>query len=475
LSKRPSTKHADEIPRNALKSGFFPVSEFFATLNIALPLGASYAGERLIGITDTIILGRLSPEALSASGLALSVYNIILLAGIGMLFPMIVLAAHARGANRLRTVPLLIRQGLWICGILAASGGAILWHVTPLLILTGQDPGIAGLAGDYMRFYLWTLFPALTTFGFTMAFAAMGRARTAATIVWLEVVINAILDYLLVFGKFGFPALGMAGAGLAGIIAYGTGHMLFFGLLAFHRFFRNTTKYLHAWRPRWHILRRFLYLGTPKSFDLLMRTGLYSGFSLLSGWVGIQALVMYTMVFETVQVINQLVGAVGSAGAAHTGMAYAGKNHTAIRNALGGTILILLMFLAPVIMVFLVFPEWVVMLFLGFGSPEAEALMPFISPVMVCAAFFVLAEGLRAVMVQALNGMSDMKVPALISVFVYWSIAFPLGILLGFVAGFDVLGFWMGLTFGMTIIAIANMVRFQRLVSPRRAGKHSNV
>nr|VFJ88630.1 MAG: hypothetical protein BECKH772A_GA0070896_1001021 [Candidatus Kentron sp. H]VFJ90741.1 MAG: hypothetical protein BECKH772B_GA0070898_1001121 [Candidatus Kentron sp. H]VFJ96880.1 MAG: hypothetical protein BECKH772C_GA0070978_1000921 [Candidatus Kentron sp. H] len=188
-----------------------------------------------------------------------------------------------------------------------------------------------------MDFHLWTLFPAWSTFLFSLAFAAMGRAGTAALIVWLEVALNAVLDYGLIFGKLGLPAMGMEGAGLAGVIAYGAGHMAFFLDLAFHRFFRSAKKYRHAWRTRWHILRRFFHIGVPKGLELLSRTGLYSVFSLFSGWMGVQALAIHTMVVETVVVANQLGSAAGNAAAARVGMAYTGKNYVAIRHAFYGT------------------------------------------------------------------------------------------------------------------------------------------
>nr|VFK41989.1 MAG: multidrug resistance protein, MATE family [Candidatus Kentron sp. TC] len=414
-----STTGVDRIPRGAFGFGVFSISEFSATFSVALPLAVGFVGERLIGTTDSIMLGRIGPEALSASGLALSIYNLIMISGLGMIFPMLVLAAQARGGNRFRTVPLIIRQGLWVCGILVAPGSAILWCVTPILILTGQEPHIARMAGDYMDFYLWTLFPALSTFGFSLAFTAMGRAGIVALIVCMEVAINAVLDYALVLGRFGFPAMGMEGAGLASIAAYGVGHMIFFILLAFHRFFRSTAKYLHAWWPRWHILKRFFHLGAPKAIEVLMRTGLYSGFSLLSGWIGVQALVMYTIVFEAVMAIVAMTVAVASTGAARTGMAYAGGDHAAIHRALNASILTLFVLLAPMMALFLFFPEWIVMLFLGFGSSEARALTSLVSPVLISAAFFLLAEGMRVVISQALNSLSDMKTPSLIAVLMY--------------------------------------------------------
>nr|VFJ56053.1 MAG: multidrug resistance protein, MATE family [Candidatus Kentron sp. FW] len=456
--------HTDQADRNSLRFKFFSASEFSATFSIALPFAIGYMGEKLISITDSIMLGRLGPEALSASGLALSIYNLIMVGGFGMLFPMIVLAAHARGSNRFQTIPLIIRQGLWVCGALTVIGSVILWHVTPILILAGQDPGIAHMAGDYMRFYLWTLFPVFTTFMFFLAFAAMGRAGTAALIVWSEVALNAIFDYVLVFGRFGFPALGMEGAGLASIIAYGAGHMAFFILLAFHRFYRRTALFRHAWWPRWHLLKRFFHLGVPKSFEVLMRTGLYSSFSLLSGWMGTQALVIYTIVFETAMVIFYMAAAIANAGATRIGMAYAGKDHESVWHALSSTMLIMAMFLTLPVLVFVIFPEWVAILFLGFGSSAAKTLTPFLSPVLVWTALFLIAEGLRVVMVQTLNGLSDMKIPAIIGAFLYWAVAFPLGALLGFTAGFHVLGFWIGLTLGVAAIAVTYMVRFRRLM-----------
>nr|VFK55160.1 MAG: multidrug resistance protein, MATE family [Candidatus Kentron sp. TUN]VFK61241.1 MAG: multidrug resistance protein, MATE family [Candidatus Kentron sp. TUN] len=459
-----STKSTGKIPRNASKFSFLSVSEFSAILGTAFPLAIGYVGERLIGVTDSIMLGRLGPEALSASGLALSVYNLFVLAGAGMLFSIMILASHARGSNRFRTVPLLIRQGLWVCGILTVMSAIPLWYVTPILTLTGQDPGIARMAGDYMHVYLWSLFPVFSTFLFSQAFAAMDRARTVAVIVWLEVALNAILDYVLISGKFGFPALGMEGAGLATVIAYGVGHLAFFVLLTFHRFFRNTAKYRHAWRPRWHVLNRFFHLGAPRSLETLLRNGLYSVFSLLAGWIGIQALVIYTIVSETALVIKFLTGSAANAGAMRAGRAYAGKDPEAIRHALGSAMLVLLLFLAPMVIVFLVFPEWVVMAFLGIGSPETKALVPLATPILAWGAFFMLAEGVRLILTQVLSSFADVMVPALIGIAVSWGLAFPLGALLAFAAGFGVLGLWVGLTVGMVVICIAYAARFRRQV-----------
>ena len=219
-------------------SKFPTASDLRATLNTVVPLSIGYVGWMLIGLTDSIMLGHLSPEALSAAGLALSIYNVIAMLGWGLLFPMIVFVSRICGAecSRLGAASKVIWQGLWISGVLCNLASLILWNITPILILIGQDPTLARMAGQYMDYHLWTLFFVLTTLAFTMAFTAMGRAWSVALIIWLEVGLNIFLNYALIFGNLGFPAMGLVGAGLASIIVYGIGFMAFFGTLTFQLF-----------------------------------------------------------------------------------------------------------------------------------------------------------------------------------------------------------------------------------------------
>jgi len=131
-------------------SKFPTASNHHATLTTTLTLGIGYVGGMLIGITDSTMLGRLSTDALSASGLALSICNIILMAGWGMLFPVMVFVSRICGTecSRSRKALRIIRQSLWVCGILFVPAGLILWNMTNILMLTGQDPSLAQMAGQ---------------------------------------------------------------------------------------------------------------------------------------------------------------------------------------------------------------------------------------------------------------------------------------------------------------------------------------
>jgi len=329
--------------KRALKSGFPSRSVLRDILKISLPLSLGLMGEMLIGITDSIMIGRLGSDALGAMGLASSIYEIIVLIGLGMLFPVMILISQACGIGRSRTAPKIIRQALWIAGILSIPGCTILWNLEKILLATGQIPHLAGMAGDYMDYFLWTIFPALTFTVFIFAFTAMGRAGIIALIMWFMAGLNAILNYLLIFGNFGFPEMGIAGAGLASVIVYGTAHMIFFIFFAFHRFFRSVTAFRRAWRPDWTILGQILRLGWPKGLEFMMKSGLYSVLVLLAGWLGVRAIAAHTIAYQVFITISIVVSAaVADAITTRIGITGGRKDYAGMWSILNSGLLVLL-------------------------------------------------------------------------------------------------------------------------------------
>nr|VFK60330.1 MAG: multidrug resistance protein, MATE family [Candidatus Kentron sp. UNK]VFK69210.1 MAG: multidrug resistance protein, MATE family [Candidatus Kentron sp. UNK] len=438
-------------------------SELRDILKLALPLAFGQLGIITIGAIDNLMLGRLGADALGAAGLALSIYDIIETAGIGILFPTVVLASQAHGAGRLRTVPGIIRQGLWIAGILSVPACAILWNLEALLLVTGQVPELARMAGDYMDYFLWTIFPALAYSVFMLAFTVMGQAGAVAIIIWLAVGLNAVLNYALIFGNFGFPAMGMAGAGLTSVIVYASIHTAIFTLLAFHRFFKSGTTFRRAWQPKWPILEQFLRLGWPKGLELLMVSGLFSVTSLLVGRFGIQAIAAHTIAFQVFLVVTLGSRAVAGAVTARMGKASGRKDHTGAWRVLNSGLLLFFLFILPSMVLLKLFSPWVVMLFVGSGL-QAQILLPIAAPVVVLSAFFLFVNGLRQVITHASSGLADMRIPALIATLAYWGIAFPVGVVFGFVMDGGVLGVWWGLIIGMSVAAVAQLARFRWVV-----------
>ena len=436
-------------------------SELGAILKTSLPLAFGYLGQVAIGLTDSLMLGRLSLEALGAVGIASSVYAIILTIGMGLLFPVMVLVSQARGAGRSRIVPVIIRQGLWIAGILSIPGCVILWNLEEILLATGQVPELARMAGHYMDYFLWTVLPALVSNVFVYAFIAMGWTGTIVVISWFGVGVNVVLDYALIFGKLGAPAMGIAGAALASIIVYIACFALLFALLFFRLPLEGGMVFHRIWKPNRMMLARLARLGWPKTLELLMKNGLYSVTALLAGWFGTQAVAAHTIASQITSLLGVVVSmALANAVTTRIGITKGRKNRAAMWRVVNSGLLLFFFLMLPLVVVFGVFPQWAVMLFVGIG-PRAQALLPVATPLITVVAFFVLADGLRMIAGQALNGLSDMRAPALIAVVFYWGIGLPSGVMLGFAMGLGVLGLWYGLTVGMAITAAAYLGRFR--------------
>nr|VFJ70154.1 MAG: multidrug resistance protein, MATE family [Candidatus Kentron sp. FW] len=449
------------------ESGFPTTSELGDLLKFSLQFAFGQLAVIAVGITDSLMLGRLGPDALGAAGLALSVYSILDTIGAGILFPMVILASRARGAGRLRTVPRLTRQGLWMAGILSVPACIILWNLETILLMTGQVPALARMAGDFMDYFLWTVFPAFAFCVFMITFTVLDRLGTIVVIVWLAVGLNAILNYILIFGNFGFPAMGIAGAGLASVVVYSAVYVSIFISLTFHPLFKSMMMFRRAWRPRWAILRQFPRLGWPRSLQVLMVNGLFSVISLLVGQLGVQAIAAHTIAFQINTVIGIGAIAISRAVTTRIGIVSARGDRAGIWRLTNGGLLLFCLFMLPPMVALDIFSPWTVMLFVGTG-PKAQTLLPIATPIVALATVFVFTNGLRTIINYALNGLADMKIPALIAVVSYWGIALPVGVVLGFVMGLGVTGLWWGLIIGMGVACVAYLTRFRWVVRNAR-------
>nr|VFK63944.1 MAG: MatE protein [Candidatus Kentron sp. TUN] len=181
------------------------------------------------------------------------------------------------------------------------------------------------------------------------------------------------------------------------------------------------------------------------------------------GLLGVQAIAAHTIAFEISIVVLLVAWAVANAVATRIGTISVQEGCAGVWRVLNSSLLIFFLFMLPPMVVLKLFSPWAVMLFVGAGL-KAQTLLPTAAPVVVLAAFFVFVNGLRLVLNHALNGLADMKVPALIAAVSYWGIALPVGITLGFMLELGVLGMWWGLITGMSVATVAYFMRFWWLV-----------
>nr|VFK62333.1 MAG: MatE protein [Candidatus Kentron sp. UNK]VFK70427.1 MAG: MatE protein [Candidatus Kentron sp. UNK] len=246
-------------------------------------------------------------------------------------------------------------------------------------------------------------------------------------------------------------------------------------VLSFHRFYRSGARFRHAWRPRWRIIRRIFYLGWPKGLEQMLQSGLFATIALLIGWrLGVEAIASHIIALQVYSVTYMVIPwTIASAVTTRVGIASGADDYTQMWRILNAGLLVFFFFLLPLAALLKIFSPWVVMLFLG-SDLKAQTLLPIASPLLVIVAFFILANGLRTIAGQALNGLSDMRMPALMMGLGYWGIGFPAALVFGLGMDFGILGFWWELTVGMAAIRILYLARFRWLVERLSAAAPGN-
>ena len=243
-------------------------------LLLSIPLVGSHLAHALIGLTDTVMLGWYSIETLAAGALANSFFFTLFVVGSGFSHAVMPMVASAASADNTTQVRRVTRMGLWLSVIAGGVLMPIMWWSAPILRLLGQSPEIADLAQVYLRIAGWGMFPALLVMVLKSYLAALERAQV---IFWVTVfggIGNAAGNWLLIFGNWGFPELGIAGAGIATLLNH---CLMLLGLVVFiRRKLPQHVLFQRLWRSDWEAFRAVNKLGWPIGLTHLAESGLFT-------------------------------------------------------------------------------------------------------------------------------------------------------------------------------------------------------
>lgn len=437
-----------------------------ATLKLGGPLVGSQIGLTLINTTDTVMLGWYSIEALAAAVLATPMFFTVMIFGSGFSQAVMPIAAQAEGRGDTRGVRRAVRMGLWVAIAYSALVMALLWFTEDILLALGQDPGVAALAGDYMRIAQWAMLPTLVAQGLRAFLSAVEKPRV---IFWSTVagaILNAGLNWALIFGNWGAPEMGVRGAAIASL---GTTVLTLAVLVAYVRFDRKASEYevfARFWRPDWPDLREVLRLGLPISIMILAEVGMFVVSSILMGWIGVAALAAHGIAMQITSIAFMVPLGMSQAATVRVGRAHGRGDAMALNRAAGSALAICLVFASMSGVLFWVLPEFLISLFLDNAEPQAPRVIAYAVPLLMVAAAFQLLDSAQAVGAGLLRGLKDTRVPMLLAIASYWGVGFPMAYGLAFVADLGGVGVWSGLAAGLGLAAVSLNGRFM-LLRPR--------
>jgi len=441
------------FPRSAI------VSEMRATVAIAGPLAAANLAQMAMGFTNTVMVGSLGSAALAAAGLGASLYFTIVVMCQGVLTAVAPLAAHAIGAGDNRRAGRIAGEGLALAALLAAPVIAALMLVDRLLAVLGYNLVLAAEIGRFLGAIAWAA-PGFLGFAVLRSFlVAASRSRAVMVVLILCIPMNAGLNWILIFGHLGAPALGIAGSGCATAII----QWLMFASLALYAAlvptlarFRVISALLSR---RWDEMGRILGLGLPIGGILGLEIGVFVTTGILMGLLGADALGAHQLVMNCVGLIFMVPLGIAQAATVRVAVALGSGAPAAARRAGFVALALGVAYMAMMAVVLWVAPRLIAGIYVDIDAPANRDLVALALRLLVIAALFQIFDGMQAIAAGALRGYRDTTVPLVLAAVGYWGVGFAGGWLLAFPAGYGPIGLWWGLAAGLGAVALMLTVR----------------
>jgi MATE family multidrug resistance protein len=436
--------------------------EFRATIALATPLALANLLQMLTYAVDVIFIARLGEDPLAASTLAISLFGLVLWALTsltGAVAPLIAESIGAR-ARTPRPVRRATRMALWLAVITGAGGMAVCMLLVPLMRVSQQEEQLIPLASEYNSIIVFSLIPMLLAGVLRNFVSALGRPIFATLITALGIVVNSIANYAFIFGNFGAPELGLAGAAIATNItalvilaAYVVAIVANPAMARYRIFYR-------MWRPDWVRMRRIIALGTPIAFTVMAEAGIFGAAPFLMGVFGPAQVAGHALALQLAALAFQVPFGVGQAVTIRVGYAYGAQDRVGITRAGWSALAISVGFMSMTAAAMVLFPEALLSIYVDTGAQRNAAVVAFALQFLVFAAAFQLVDGIQAVAAGALRGLQDTRIPMWIAIFSYWVPGIGAAIGFGFLAGLEGVGIWMGLSTGLACAAVLLLWRW---------------
>ncbi len=439
-----------------------------AHLTLGLPLIGSHVAQMAIGMTDTIMLGWYDVEALAALVLANTFYIVVFLFGSGFAFavmPLVSSAAEQDDETRIRRVT---RMGLWVSAGFALAVLPVLWFSAPLMKAMGQEPVLAEGAQTYLRIMGWGIIPALAVMVLKSYLSALERARVQLIVVIAAAVANVGVNYLLIFGNFGAPELGIRGAAIASLAV----QLISVAALALYavRIFPDHALFQRIWRPDWEALREVAAMGAQVGLTVLAEAGLFSFSAILVGLLGTVPLAAHGIALQIASISFMVPLGLSNAATVRAGRAYGRGDLPTLREGALAALSLGVGWAVLASVLFLSLPTLLIGVFIDPAEPLRDEILAVGRGLLFMAALFQLADATQVITVSLLRGMHDTRVPMLIAAASYWLIGAPAAWVFGIWLGIGASGVWLGLVLGLAAAGVMLGIRFwRRSASPSPA------
>jgi MATE family multidrug resistance protein len=432
--------------------------ELRPTLTLAAPIVVGQVSQMLMGVTDSAMIGHAGTVPLAASAFANNVFTIFYVLGIGLMIPVSIFVSRARGAEQAGEAGEYLRHGVTLALVFGLLETLAMAALSLQFGRFGQPPEVLAIVTPFFLLYAASITPILLYLALRQFAEAMGHPWAPMFIMLAGVGLNAALNWVFIFGHLGVPALGLTGAGIATLLSRFAGAGVIFLWL------RRDPAVRAAWPRHWFggysviRLKEMLHVGLPASGMLFFEATAFACSGIMIGWLGAVPLAAHQIAISCASLAFMLPLGLSMAAGMRVSRAVGAGERARLRPIAFGAIALGFALMAVFALCF------------GFGGRTIAtwfvrdaAVVVLAAQLLVVAAFFQLVDGVQVIAASTLRGMTDVKVPAVITLVAYWGVALPLGYALGIRGSYGAVGMWMGIAGGLGFAAVFLTVRLARL------------
>lgn len=446
--------------------------EFFALMAIGLPMGLTQLVQFSINTVDVLMIGRLGPEPLAAAALGLVMFYVLFVAGMGPAMAVSPMVSQALGAdaNDVRDVRRSVRMGLWLVGLGAPVLSLIYFFAEEFALMTGQPPEIAALAEPYVLALTPGLPFALGVIVLRNFLAAIERARAPLYFIILTTAINAFLNYLLIYGNWGFPRLELVGAGIASSLSHAIGFFMLAAYIGWEKRAKTFELFHNFFNSDWPRFAEVARLGWPISVTIGFEAMLFNAAVFLMGRIGVNEMAAYQVALNVAALAFMTPLGLSMAGCVRVGLMEGAKDRPGVRRAALMSIMCSIGAIMIIAVPVMTWPLQIASLYLEPGNPDNGVVLALVASFLPIAAAFALFDAIQVSAGQALRGLKDVRIPMILTGISYWVIGFPVAAYLGLSTPLGAVGVWWGLLASLFAAAVLLGARLYLVTRDKPAG-----
>ncbi|MCT4589879.1 MAG: MATE family efflux transporter [Carboxylicivirga sp.] len=436
-------------------------THYWPNIKLATPVVLAQAGQMLVNVADTVMVGRVGTIPLAAASFANSIFINVLVLGIGISYALTPLVGKAYGAKNKEECAHWFQQGMYaniIIGILLTLlAGSIAW----LMPYMGQEKEVVEAAIPYYVLLVLSIFP-LQIFNSYKQFAeGLSNTKVAMYITIGGNALNILLNYIFIYGKFGAPTLGIIGAGIGTLVSRIVMAIVFYWISTQLRLFREyKQKKLEGFYKS--AFMRIWQLGLPIGLQSVIEVFAFSLGSIMMGWINAISLAAHQIVLSMASLTYMMSSGLASATTIKVSIFRGRKDYPSIKFSAFASVHLVLLFMTSMGVIFLSLRYWLPSLFVSDSEVIEVA-----AGLMLVAGLFQIFDGIQVVALGILRGLEDVLMPVIGAGIAYWLISLPVGYLTAFVFDIGPIGIWIGYLSGLASAGIFLLLRFRMLYRTR--------